>query len=40
MKCDAFKVVEGNIITMCPSLVLTNEACDIADMLRNASQKI
>ena len=37
----AFKVIEGNIITMRPSLILTKAECDmIVQALRNAFQKL
>ncbi len=36
----AFKIIEGNIITMRPSLVLTKDDCDrIIDSLKNALEK-
>ena len=37
----AFKVIEGNVITMRPSLVITKEHCDtIVSVLRNALEKL
>lgn len=37
----AFKIIEGNIITMRPSLVITKEHCDkIVQTLKNAFEKI
>jgi len=37
----AFKIIEGNIITMRPSLILTKDHCDtIVDSLKNAFEEI
>jgi len=37
----AFKIIEGNVITMRPSLVITKEHCDmIIRALRNAFEKV
>ena len=37
----AFKIIEGNIITMRPSLVLTKDHCDqVIDSLKNAFEEI
>ncbi|MEQ6120298.1 aspartate aminotransferase family protein [Reichenbachiella sp. MALMAid0571] len=37
----AFKIIEGNIITMRPSLVITKDDCDLViDSLKNALEKI
>jgi 4-aminobutyrate aminotransferase len=37
----AFKVIEGNVITMRPSLVITRDHCDmIIAALRNALEKV
>jgi len=37
----AFKIIEGNIVTMRPSLVITKDDCDlIIDSLKNALEKI